>query len=278
MRRGFAVLGDPPEERGALLHIGELGGGLQPTLGRRGMPQEPQELRPGQLGREGPFHGLIVAELRQTRSMAIEFSILGRGRAGRALAAAWGDRVRLLPHDAQPEGWVLLAVPDSAIEELGAAFPNRCLHMSGCLDIPGIPCAHPLTSFDGEAGDWQGTPLALTGELPPFVLDAFGELGFVAFELPPALKPLYHACAVLSSGHAATLWVGASRMLAEAGIELPGRGLLPLMESTLRNLALKGAEARTGPFIRGDEKTIAQDAEALPPEWRKLFLDLGRLR
>jgi hypothetical protein len=209
--------------------------------------------------------------------MAIEFSILGRGRAGRALAAAWGDRVQLLPHDARPEGWVLLAVPDGAIEELGAVFPHRCLHMSGSLEIPGMPCAHPLTSFDGEARDWQGTPLALTGSIPPMVSGAFEELGFVAFELPASLKPLYHACAVLSSGHAANLWVGASRLLVEAGIELPGRGLLPLMESTLRNLSRKGAEARTGPFVRGDEKTIAKDAEALPPEWRKLFLDLGRM-
>jgi len=210
--------------------------------------------------------------------MAIEFSILGRGRAGRALAAAWGDRVQLLPHDARPEGWVLLAVPDAALEEIGAAFPNRCLHLSGSLDLPGIPCAHPLTSFDGEARDWRGTPLALTGETPPFVLDAFEELGFVPFELPASLKPLYHACAVLSSGHAATLWIGAARMLVDAGIELPGRGLMPLMESTLRNLAQKGAEARTGPFVRGDEKTIARDVDALPLEWRKVFLDLGRIR
>lgn len=148
--------------------------------------------------------------------------------------------------------------------------------MSGSLEIPGIPCAHPLTSFDGEARDWRGTPLAITGPVPSLLREAFSELGFAAFELPGALKPLYHACAVLSSGHAANLWVGAERMLVEAGVQLPGRGLMPLVEATVRNLAEKGAEARTGPFVRGDEETIARDAAALDPEWRAIFLSLGR--
>jgi len=209
--------------------------------------------------------------------MAIEFTILGRGRAGRALAAAWGDRVALLPHTARPEGWVLLAVPDAAVEGLAARFPGRCVHLSGSLHLEGVPCAHPLTSFNGEAKDWQGTPLALTGEIPLVLREAFSRLGFVPFELPAHLKPLYHACAVLSSGHAANLWVGAVRMLEEAGVELPGRGLLPLVEATVRNISQEGAAARTGPFMRGDEATIARDAETLTPEWREIFLSLGRV-
>jgi len=209
--------------------------------------------------------------------MVTEFSILGRGRAGRALADAWGDRVELCSHQARPDGWVLLAVPDAAVEGLAREFPDRCLHLSGSLDLPGIPCAHPLTSFDGQARDWQGTPLALSGAVPLRFRCAFEDLGFIPFELPTNLKPLYHACAVLSSGHAANLWVGAARLLEEAGIALPGKGLLPLIEATVRNLSQKGAEARTGPFMRGDEETIARDAGALPPEWREIFLTLGRI-
>jgi len=140
-----------------------------------------------------------------------------------------------------------------------------------------VPCAHPLTSFDGEVRDWLDTPLATTGEVPAFILKAFRELGFRPFELPAHLKSLYHACAVLSSGHAANLWLGAARLLELEGVELPGRGLLPLLEATLRNVAEKGMEGRTGPFARGDEATIQRDAEALPEAWRRVFLELGRL-
>lgn len=217
-----------------------------------------------------------MPDLRHTIPMTPEFSILGRGRAGRALAAAWGPRAALLDHGARPEGLVLLAVPDRAVEGLAAEFPGRCVHLSGSLDLPGTPCAHPLTSFDGEARDWTGTPLAITGAVPDGLRRAFGDLGFVAFDLPAELKALYHAAAVLSSGHAASLWLGAESLLRARGVALPGRGLLPLAEATLRNVAAHGAAGRTGPFVRGDEATIARDAEALPEPWRQIFLTLGR--
>ena len=84
--------------------------------------------------------------------MTAAFTILGRGRAGRALAEAWGPRVALLDHEAQPEGLVLLAVPDHAVPVLAPRFPGRCVHLAGSLHLPGVPCAHPLTSFDGQIG------------------------------------------------------------------------------------------------------------------------------
>lgn len=212
-----------------------------------------------------------------TGGMAERFSILGRGRAGRALAEAFGGMAHLLPRDAEPEGLVLLAVPDDAIPDLATRFPGRCTHLSGSLHLEGVPCLHPLTSFDGHAADWTGTPLAVTGDAPPAILEAFRALGFLPFDLPAELKPLYHACAVLSSGHPATLWLGATRLLVDRGVTLPGRGFLPLAEATLRNIEAQGEAGRTGPFVRGDERTIQRDAEALPPEWHDLFLKLGRL-
>ena len=212
-----------------------------------------------------------------TNETVPEFTILGRGQAGQALASAWGDRVALLPHSARPEGLVLLAVPDRAIEELASHFPGRCVHLSGSLHLPALPSAHPLTSFDRIARDWRGTPLAITGDIPEAILLAFEALGFQPFPLQAQDKARYHACAVLTSGHAASLWLGAARLLEEVGISLPGRGLMPLAEATMRNIAAKGVSGRTGPFARGDETTIARDAEALPEDWRAIFLNLGRL-
>jgi hypothetical protein len=72
--------------------------------------------------------------------MAAEFTILGRGRAGRALAEAWGARVALGSHEERPGGLVLLAVPDDAVEALAARFPGRCVHLSGSLHVEGVPC------------------------------------------------------------------------------------------------------------------------------------------
>lgn len=209
--------------------------------------------------------------------MQESFSILGRGRAGRSLAEAWGSRARLLPHGAEPDGVVLLAVPDDAIAGLAMKFAGRCAHLSGSLHLEGVPSLHPLTSFDGRAADWKGTPLAVTGAAPGALVEAFGEIGFAPFDLPAELKPLYHACAVLSSSHAATLWLGAARMMAEWGVRLPGGGFLPLAEATRRNIEAHGEGGRTGPFVRGDEGTIRRDAEALPEAWREIFLRLGAL-
>ena len=119
--------------------------------------------------------------------------------------------------------------------------------------------------------------MAITGEVPGLILRAFEAVGFLPFALDADHKALYHACAVLASGHAANLWLGAARLLKEAGIPLPGRGLMPLAEATVRNIAGNGAAGRTGPFVRGDEATIARDAEALPAAWKEIFLSLGRL-
>ncbi len=209
--------------------------------------------------------------------MAHEFSILGRGRAGRALAAAWSDSVALLPSDAAPAGFVLLAVPDAAIPAQAARFPGRCAHLSGSLHLEGVPCTHPLTSFDGEPADWRGTPLALTGNVPEFLLASFQKLGFEPFNLEPQHKALYHASAVIASTHSATLWLGAVALLRNAGVELPGRGFMPLVEATRCNIERLGKAGRTGPFVRGDEATIERDAAALPEDWREIFLKLGHL-
>jgi predicted short-subunit dehydrogenase-like oxidoreductase (DUF2520 family) len=60
-------------------------------------------------------------------------------------------------------------------------------------------------------------------------------------------------------------------------VDLPGQGLAPLAQATLSNIQRSGAAGRTGPFVRGDLATIERDASALPPEWREIFLKLGKL-
>jgi predicted short-subunit dehydrogenase-like oxidoreductase (DUF2520 family) len=207
--------------------------------------------------------------------MMAEFSILGRGKAGRVLADALGERVLLLPHGAETVGPVLLAVPDFAIGEHSARFHGRCAHLSGSLHLEGVPSLHPLVSFDGDAADWRGAPLAVTGQPPPPILDALVSLGFVPFDLPAHMKPLYHACAVMASGHVATLFAAATEILNSNGIALPGNGLSTLAHTAINNAAKHGRNGITGPFVRGDAETIARDCEALPEAWRGAFAKIG---
>ena len=206
--------------------------------------------------------------------MSESITVLGRGKAGRSLAQALG--APNLSHEAEPAGLVILAVPDRAVAEVGRRFAGRCAHLSGSLHLEDIPAAHPLVSFDGAARDWSGVPLALTGAVPPPIVTALAGLGFAPFDLVAEKKALYHAAAVMTSGHAATLWLGAAALLHRAGVELPGQGLLPLARATLENVANHGAAGRTGPFVRGDLETIDRDADALPEPWRSVFLGLGR--
>jgi CRISPR-associated endonuclease Csn1 len=163
------------------------------------------------------------------------------------------------------------------LQDYSAKFKNRCAHISGSLHIEGVPSLHPLVSFDGEAADWRGAPLAVTGEPPQPILAALISLGFAPFDLSPHLKPLYHACAVLASGHIATLFAAATEILKSSGIALPGNGLAPLAQTAINNAAKHGREGITGPFARGDRDTIQRDLNVLPEEWRGVFEGVGEM-
>mgnify|MGYP001331985002 CR=1 FL=1 len=211
----------------------------------------------------------IIEEMHQS------LSIIGRGKLGRALAEAWNGQVQLYSREGRPSGWVLLAVPDDQIESIAQHFQGRCVHLSGSRHFPHIPCAHPLTSFNGGVSDWSDTPLAITGQVPDFITDAFRDLGFAPFSLPAEKKALYHAAAVFTSGHAATLWLLVDKLLRDNDVHLPGRGIWPLAEKTLLNLQERGEAGRTGPFVRNDTETIKRDTDALPESLQSLFALIG---
>ena len=79
------------------------------------------------------------------------------------------------------------------------------------------------------------------------------------FEIESSLKPLYHVAAVTASNFTVVLLEVAMRMAVKAGMERSEAKarLLPLMESTLENLAEDDpADALTGPVARGDEEML----------------------
>jgi predicted short-subunit dehydrogenase-like oxidoreductase (DUF2520 family) len=92
------------------------------------------------------------------------------------------------------------------------------------------------------------------------------QLGGRSFTIKPQSKLLYHAAAVMASGHVVALFDLALSMLRACGLSEgeAQRVLLPLLSSTTANLKKnKPARALTGPYARGDFETARRHLIAL---------------
>ena len=90
-----------------------------------------------------------------------------------------------------------------------------------------------------------------------------------SFHVPADSKPLYHAAAVMASGHVTALIALATEMLVQCGLDqkTARRVLLPLLESTVANLSVsEPANALTGTFARGALVTVRRHLHALSNE------------
>jgi predicted short-subunit dehydrogenase-like oxidoreductase (DUF2520 family) len=219
-------------------------------------------------------------------------AIVGRGRMGRALAAAlsaagiavrgpFGRGARCEDSDV-----VLLCVPDRAIAAAARAVaPGRLVgHCSGAATLePLLPhdafSLHPLLSVTaGGPARFAGAGCAVAG-VTPRALGAARALAAAlrmhAVEVADADRALYHAAASMASNYLVTLETEAADLAARAGVvrEL----LVPLIRATVDQWAEQGARALTGPIARGDHATVARQraaiaerAPALLPLWDAL--------
>lgn len=91
-------------------------------------------------------------------------------------------------------------------------------------------------------------------------------LGAHSFSINTRDKSLYHAAAVISSGHAVALFDLACALLTRCGLKKTAARdvLLPLLQSTLNNLSTQtNARALTGTFARADLSTVRSHISAL---------------
>ena len=196
---------------------------------------------------------------------------------------------------------LILAVPDDrlgAVAQGVAGYgdsPVDCaaFHLAGALTTDvlaplhsvgyAVGSLHPLQTVADpwSAGDrLVGTAYALAGE--PGALAAGKRLVRALqgrpFVIPPTLRPIYHAAAVLASNYFVTLVAIAARLLKEAGVpdEDAFPAILPLVRGTLENLEQLGLSAAlTGPIARGDVDTVRLHLARLSPEARALYSALG---
>jgi predicted short-subunit dehydrogenase-like oxidoreductase (DUF2520 family) len=186
--------------------------------------------------------------------------VVGRGRAGSAIAARLHERGVMLRDDRVD--LVLLCVPDAAIRDVARAIdPGPWIaHVSGATPLAALDphvrrfSVHPLQTFTRARGAEQldGAWAAVTAEDD----DARTRARWLAtllnlhpFDLQDDVRTVYHAGAAIASNYLVTLYRAASRLLEAAGA--PPEALLPLMHRTIDN----GFEL-TGPIARGDWSTV----------------------
>ncbi len=156
------------------------------------------------------------------------------------------------------------------------------LHASGALpsDVlaPLRECGfavgsmHPLASIsEASAGTerLRGAAYGVEGDRHAVIVARrlVRDLGGDSFSIDTRDKALYHAAAVMTSGHAVALFDTATELLARCGLSVARarRVLYPLLRGTLENLATHDdpAVALTGPFARADLATVRRHLAAL---------------
>ncbi len=218
---------------------------------------------------------------------------------GGATLSLSANQLHLLP----PSSIVLIATPDDEIshaaQALADAQKNRVkervvLHTSGALSSDVLaPLAatgfktgslHPLVSVsDPRTGavNLRGAFYCIEGDLGAtrvaraIVRDLKGR----SFSIRATYKPLYHAAAVMTSGHVVALFDLAAEILVRCGLD-PGKArrvLRPLLESTVTNLLTGNpASALTGTFARGDLATVQRHLSVLGGSGLSVALDVYR--
>lgn len=238
-------------------------------------------------------------------------TIFGVGRVGGALEKSLsnsGYSIRstfvrnTFPEKEEDLGDVIfITTHDREIAELAntialkfSSFKGKyVIHCSGTLDSSVLqPLAdkgaktasfHPLKAVTKDNDSFTGVWFDMDGDASALTLlkKIAKDLEAECFEINPEAKPLLHAAAVVSANYLVALMKLATDIAKEGGIDpaIALKALLPLTESSLKNIKEKGFEGSlTGPIARGDVDTIQRHLLKLAanPELLKLYKVLGR--
>ena len=197
---------------------------------------------------------------------------------------------------------VFITTPDAAISQVAAGIKWRsgqgAVHCCGAASVELLDAAadagaavgalHPFQTFAGlndpveAARRLSGVTFAVsaTDWLSDYLPALAERLNGRAIVIPDALRPLYHASAVLACGHLTVLLDAAIGLWTELGLDADAarQAAIPLAQATLDAIAAAGTTAAvTGPAVRGDAATVAAHLEALSrrsPQLLPLYREL----
>jgi len=254
-------------------------------------------------GRMGTALALALAEA----GYAVRAVVCRRPSSARRAAALIGGGVLPLAANRLNElpqcELILLTTPDDviplvAVKLAGVLEKNHrptVLHTSGALSSSvlaplqrrgaHVGSLHPLASVSDSLDGMRslrGAFYCVEGDrkATATAVRIVKTLCVQSFSIASDKKPLYHAAAVMSSGHTVALFDTACDMLQHCGLKriVAEHVLLPLLRSTVANVERSGAsEALTGTFDRGDVATVKEHLRSLRGERLEEALAIYRL-
>lgn len=185
---------------------------------------------------------------------------------------------------------LFITTPDDAIESVSAQLAGNikwngqghvALHASGALSSEALASLrdvgfstgsmHPLLSVSdprSSSVSFERAHFCIEGQSRAVRVarSVIRSLGGKSFSISTKDKALYHAAAVMSSGHMVALFDIAKELLSRCGLtEKQSRdALVPLLKSTVENLTHNApTRALTGTFARADVATMLKHLAAL---------------
>jgi len=225
--------------------------------------------------------GLALATF--LRRIGAEVTIGVRSDRGRERAEGLGLATAQAHEAAKPASLVLLTVQDdelpALITSLAAegtfATGQLVVHTAG-VDGPAllapaaaagarIAACHPVQVFNDDleatVGRLPGTVWGVTGD--PAGRQLVLALGGRPMDVPESGRVRYHAALVLAANGAAALAASASDILRAGGVIDPAAVLSSLVHASVDSALATGQAGMSGPWVRGDGRTVAMHTEAL---------------
>lgn len=164
---------------------------------------------------------------------------------------------------------ILLAIADHAIDDFllkhhALLGQKTCIHFSGSITTELAFGFHPLMTFSKNLyslEQYQSILFVKEDNTPSFK-EVFPQLPNTCMCIKKADKPYYHALCVLANNFSTLLW---QKFFTEMNTKfnLPINNLLPFLKQTMENIEKDYQNALSGPLVRNDHQTIADNINAL---------------
>ena len=231
--------------------------------------------------------------------IGVEVTVGARSERGRERAAAAGLAIADSTEATRGASLALLTVPDDELPSLvtalaadGAFSAEQVVGHTAGVDGPGLlaPAAavgartaacHPVQIFNDDLeatlGRLPGTVWGVTGD--PAGREVVAALGGRPMDVPESGRVRYHAALVLAANGCAALSATATDQLRAGGVIDPAALLSGLIHASVDSALSTGQAGLSGPWVRGDGRTVAMHTEALARKQKviNVYVALARL-